>query len=93
MVGEDTVDDELDKFDGNSRGFKIPWVNNPVAANGDSSSAGVIFRGVYLTHNFFVSDLFSSIHKYVFIANDMEGVSPSNTLFLGSFISCPNTLV
>ena len=54
MVGEDTVDDELDKFDGNSRGFKIPWVNNPVATNGDSKYSGVIcWGGVPHTQLFF----------------------------------------
>ena len=70
MAGEDTVDDDPEKFEGSGRGCNIPWVNNPVAPNGDSSSSGLIFWGAYLAHNFRVSDLFSYIHRYVFIPTD-----------------------
>ena len=45
MVGEDTVDDYIENFDGSSGGCNIPWGNNPVSTNGDSSSVGVIFGG------------------------------------------------
>ena len=92
MEGEDIFDNDLNKFEGSGGGCSIPWVNNPVATNGDSSSIEVIFWGEYLAHNFCVSDIYFSIHRYVFIPNDSEGLSPINTLFIGAFISCTNAL-
>ena len=58
MEVEDTIYDGIDKFEGSSGGYKIPWVNNPVAANCDSSSVGIFFWGEYLTHHFRVNYLF-----------------------------------
>ena len=92
MVGEVTVYDELDKFEGSGGGFNITWLNNPVAANGDFSSVGVFFLGVCLAHESCAICLFSYFHKYIFIPNDMECFSPCNTLFLGAFFACTNDL-
>ena len=89
----DTIYYGIENFKGSGEGYNIPWVNNPVAANGYSSSIGIICWRVYLTYIICVSDLFSSIHRYVFIMNDTEVGSTRYTLFLGAFISCTNTLV
>ena len=63
MEGEDTVYDDIEKFEGSGWGYKIPWVNNPVATNCDSISVGVFFWGAYLAHHFCVTYLFSYIHR------------------------------
>ena len=55
MTGDDTVYDKIENFKGSGGGCNIPWVNNPVAANSDSSSVGVFFCGAYPAHNVYVS--------------------------------------
>ena len=53
MAGEVTVYNEFDKFKGSGEGCNTPCVNNPVAANGDSSSVRVFFFLAYLAQKCF----------------------------------------
>ena len=50
MAEKYTVYDDIGQFEGIYGGCYIPWVNDYVATNGDSSPVGVIFMGAYLTY-------------------------------------------
>ena len=53
MAGNDTVYNDIGKFEGSYRVCYTPWVNDYVATNSDSSSVEVVFLGRNL-HTTFV---------------------------------------
>ena len=92
MAGKDTVYDDIFQFQGRYGGCYITWVNDSVANNGDSLSSGVVFLVADLSHYFCISNLFSSICRYIFIFDNPESLCSCYPLFLDTFVPCPNDL-
>ena len=61
MAVNDTVYNDLSKFEGGCGGCYIPWVNYYITTNGDSITVGVVFLGAYLAHYFRIRYLLSSV--------------------------------
>ena len=58
-----------------------------VAVNSDPRLFGICFLGPIFTHNLPVHNFFAAIMGDIFVADDMESVSPLDALFLGDFRS------
>ena len=92
MTGNDTVYNDIGKFEGSCGGFYILWINHSVANNGDSIPVGVVFMGEYLAHYFSISHLISYVCSYILISDDPESFSSIYLLFIDAFVAYPNYL-
>ncbi len=75
-MGENTVDEEFDKFNRASEGAKISRVSYVVATNGDTCLvSGVAFLKLDLANNVGVGDSPAALDWDLVIMNGEEGVS------------------
>ncbi len=72
--GEDTVEEELDKFKRGRVGADIARIADSVAANGDMGAVRVILFRMNLTDNHGVADLLALVGQDVLVVNEEEGV-------------------
>jgi hypothetical protein len=79
--GEDTVEEEFDKFQGCGVGTNIARVANAVAADSDTGAIGVIFLWANFTDHHSMTDLFAFVKGDVWVVNEKESVGTSYSLF------------
>jgi hypothetical protein len=72
--GEDTVEEELDKFKQGRVGANIARIADSVAANGDSGAVRVILFRTNLADDHGVADLLALVGRNVLVVNEEEGV-------------------
>jgi hypothetical protein len=72
--GEDTVEEELDKFKQGRVGADIARIADSVAANGDTGAVRVILLRTNLADNHGVADLLALVGQDVLVVNEEEGV-------------------
>ena len=58
----------------------IPWVENEVANNGNTSAVRISFFGVDKADHFGIGDLLTAVLRNVLVADDLEGVGAFDTL-------------
>ena len=77
---EDTVEDELGKFKGCSRGADVADKGGVIAADCDARAVGVALLWADLANHFGVSDFFSAVGGDVFETDEEEGVGAFDML-------------
>ena len=61
----------------------IDRITDAAASNGDACTIGIFLLRLDFTHNHGVTNLISSVTRYIFKSNDAESVCALNTLVLG----------
>ncbi len=79
--GEDTIEEEFDKFQGCGVGANIARVADSVAADSNTGAIGVIFLRANFTDHHSMTDLFAFVKGDVWVVNEKESVSTSYLLF------------
>jgi hypothetical protein len=74
FTGENTVNNELDKFKGSSFGANIAWVADSVAGYRDSGAVRISFLWANFADNIAVANFFETFGRNVSEVNDMEGI-------------------
>ena len=78
LPGEDTVEEEFDKFKRSSVSANVARIADSVASNGDTSSIRVILLWTDFTDHHGMTNLLALVEGNVLVVNEEEGVG--NTL-------------
>ena len=78
--GEDTVEEEFDKFKGCGVGANVARVANPVATNSDTGAVRVILLYANFTDHHGMTDLLALVEGDVWVVDEKEGVGTSYPL-------------
>ena len=79
-AGEDTVNGELDCFEGAGLGATVPGVANLIPADCDACPVGVFLLRAYLTDDAWVRYVHSAVVRDVIVFDGPEGVRAGNSL-------------
>ena len=74
LPGEDTVEEEFDKFKRSSVSANVARIANSVASNCDTSSIRVILLWTDFTDHHGMANLLALVEGTVFVVNEEEGV-------------------
>jgi hypothetical protein len=77
---QDTVEQQLDKFQKCSIGTHVPWVADAIAPNCDASTIRIAFVGMQFAYNHGVTECFLLVGWDVLVLNAKEGVDSLNPL-------------
>jgi hypothetical protein len=78
--GEDTVEEEFDKFKGCGVGANVARVANPVATDSDTGAVRVILLWANFTDHHGMTNLLALVEGDVWVVNEKEGVGTSYPL-------------
>ncbi len=80
LSGEDTVEEQLDKFERGRVGANDAWIADSIAADGDTGAVRVILLRTNLADNRGVADLLALVGWDVLVVNEEEGVGACHLL-------------
>ena len=78
--GEDTVEEEFDKFKGSSVSANVARIADSVASNGDTSSIWIILLWTDFTDHHGMTNLLALVEGNVLVVDEEEGVGTCYSL-------------
>ena len=79
-LGEDAVDEDLDKFKGAGGSADITGVTDAIATNGDACVEGVILLWLVFTYHLGVHDLILAVRGYAVEVGDDKSICTQDAL-------------
>ncbi len=74
LSGEDTVEEQLDKFKQGRVGANVAWIANSITTDGDTGAVRVILLRTNLADDHGVADLLALVGWDVLVVDEEEGV-------------------
>ncbi len=82
LSGEDTVEEQLDKFERGCVGANVAWIADSITTDGDTGAVRVILLRTNLADDYGVADLLALVGPDVLVVNEEEGVGACYLLII-----------
>ena len=82
-MGEDAIEEELEKIKGHILGAEVSRVYGMLTCNGDACSVGVWLLGAECANNLGEGNFLAEIECYVLVPDDVKGVGALHSMLGG----------